>query len=157
APQLAETLGAIHQMEQNDRLPASADHFERSGDLAIIPVGPDLARHSILHDTTAQNCAYLSNKLLHSTVPLSPTPGRCGAMRAAYYQENGPARTVLKIGEQPMPVPGPGEVRVRVMVSGVNPSDVKTRRGGGRVPGFPLTIPHSDGAGIIDAVGDGID
>jgi NADPH2:quinone reductase len=77
-------------------------------------------------------------------------------MRAAYYQENGPARAVLKIGEQPKPEPGPGEVRVRVMVSGVNPSDVKSRRGGGRAPGFPLTIPHSDGAGIIDAVGAGV-
>ncbi|HWT96105.1 MAG TPA: NADPH:quinone reductase [Terriglobales bacterium] len=78
-------------------------------------------------------------------------------MRAAYYQENGPARAVLKIGEQPTPEPGPGEVRVQVKVSGVNPSDVKSRRGGGRVPGFPLTIPHSDGAGIIDAVGAGVD
>ena len=67
-------------------------------------------------------------------------------MRAAYYEENGPARIVLKIGERPIPEPGPGEVRVQVKVSGVNPSDVKTRRGSGRVPGFPLTIPHSDGA-----------
>jgi NADPH:quinone reductase len=78
-------------------------------------------------------------------------------MRAAYYEENGPARIVLKIGERPIPESGPGEVRVRVKVSGVNPSDVKTRRGSGRVPGFPLTIPHSDGAGIIDAVGTGVD
>ncbi|HVI88223.1 MAG TPA: NADPH:quinone reductase [Dongiaceae bacterium] len=78
-------------------------------------------------------------------------------MRAAYYQENGPARAVLKIGQQPTPEPGPGEVRVRVKVSGVNPSDVKSRRGGGRTAGFPLTIPHSDGAGIIDAVGTGVD
>src|SRR5260221_1960368 len=157
AAQFAEPLGAIHQVEQNHRLPAPADHFERGGNLAIMPVGPDPARHSILHDTTAQNCAYLSDEPLHSTLPRSPMPGRCGAMRAAYYQENGPARTVLKIGEQPTPEPGPGEVRVRVMVSGVNPSDVKTRRGGGRAPGFPLTIPHSDGAGIIDAVGAGVD
>ena len=78
-------------------------------------------------------------------------------MRAAYYEENGPARIVLKIGERPIPEPGPGEVRVQVKVSGVNPSDVKTRRGSGRAPGFPLTIPHSDGAGIIDAVGTGVD
>ena len=78
-------------------------------------------------------------------------------MRAAYYEENGPARSVLKIGERPMPEPGPGEVRVQVKVSGVNPSDVKGRRGSGRAPSFPLTIPHSDGAGIIDAVGTGVD
>jgi len=78
-------------------------------------------------------------------------------MRAAYYEENGPARSVLKIGERPTPEPGPGEVRVRIKVSGVNPSDVKSRRGSGRAPGFPLTIPHSDGAGIVDAVGTGVD
>ncbi len=78
-------------------------------------------------------------------------------MRAAYYEENGPARIVLKIGKRPMPEPGPGEVRVQVKVSGVNPSDVKTRRGSGRAPGFPLIIPHSDGAGVIDAVGTGVD
>jgi NADPH:quinone reductase len=78
-------------------------------------------------------------------------------MRAAYYEETGSARSVLKIGERPLPEPGAGEVRVRVKVSGVNPSDVKTRRGSGRAPGFPLIIPHSDGAGIIDAVGAGVD
>jgi hypothetical protein len=76
-------------------------------------------------------------------------------MRADYYEESGPARIVLKVGERPMPEPGPGEVCVQVKVSGVNPSDVKTRRGSGKAPGFPLTIPHSDGAGIVDAVGTG--
>jgi NADPH2:quinone reductase len=78
-------------------------------------------------------------------------------MRAAYYEKNGPAQAVLKVGERPLPEPGPGEVRVKVKVSGVNPSDVKTRRGSGRPLGFPLIIPHSDGAGIIDAVGTGVD
>jgi NADPH2:quinone reductase len=78
-------------------------------------------------------------------------------MRAAFYEQNGPARTVLKIGERPKPEPGPGEVRVRVKASGVNPSDVKARRGAGRAAAFALTIPHSDGAGIIDAVGPGVD
>jgi NADPH2:quinone reductase len=64
---------------------------------------------------------------------------------------------VLKAGEQPVPQPGPGEVRVRLKVSGVNPSDWKTRRGGfGRALAFPLIIPHSDGAGDIDAVGEGV-
>lgn len=75
-------------------------------------------------------------------------------MRAAFYETHGPAREVLKLGEQPKPEPGPGEVRVRVKVSGVNPSDVKSRR---RAASFPLTIPHSDGAGVIDAVGPGVD
>jgi len=75
-------------------------------------------------------------------------------MRAAYYRTHGPAREVLQLGEVPTPAPAPGEVRVRVKASGVNPSDVKSRRRGS---GFPLTIPHSDGAGVIDAVGPGVD
>src|SRR5262249_43580866 len=78
-------------------------------------------------------------------------------MRAVFYTEQGPAVAVLKTGEQPAPQPGPGEVRVRLRASGVNPSDWKTRRGGfGRALAFPLIIPHSDGAGDIDAVGEGV-
>jgi NADPH2:quinone reductase len=78
-------------------------------------------------------------------------------MRAVYYTEQGPAVAVLKAGEQPIPQPQPGEVRVRLKASGVNPSDWKTRRGGfGRALAFPLIIPHSDGAGDIDAVGEGV-
>src|SRR5258708_2792643 len=75
-------------------------------------------------------------------------------MRAAYYSEQGAARDVLRLGEQPTPEAGPGEVRVRLRTSGVNPSDWKVRRGGfGRGLIAPLIIPHSDGAGDIDAVG----
>ena len=48
-------------------------------------------------------------------------------MFAAYYEQNGPANAVLKLGEGRMPRPGPGEVRVRLATSGVNPSDVKAR------------------------------
>ena len=79
-------------------------------------------------------------------------------MQAAFYTTQGPAAEVLRVGEQPRPEPGPGEVRVRLRTSGVNPSDYKTRRGGpGRPPlAWPLVIPHSDGAGVIDAVGDGV-
>ena len=78
-------------------------------------------------------------------------------MRAAFYTEQGPAREVLKVGEQPKPEPGPGEVRVRLRTSGVNPSDWKARRGGsGRGLAAPLVIPHSDGAGDIDVVGPGV-
>src|SRR5215475_11332428 len=78
-------------------------------------------------------------------------------MRAAYYTEQGAAHDVLHVGEQPTPEPGPGEVRVRLRTSGVNPSDWKVRRGGfGRGLMAPLIIPHSDGAGDIDAVGTGI-
>jgi NADPH2:quinone reductase len=78
-------------------------------------------------------------------------------MRAAYYSEQGAAHDVLRLGEQPTPEPGPGEVRVRLRTSGVNPSDWKVRRGGfGRGMMAPLIIPHSDGAGDIDAIGPGV-
>jgi NADPH:quinone reductase len=78
-------------------------------------------------------------------------------MRAAYYEKLGTAADVLTVGEVETPEPAPGEIRLRMQVSGVNPSDTKARlngRGGG-MP-FPFIIPHSDGAGVIDAVGDGV-
>ena len=77
-------------------------------------------------------------------------------MRAAYYERNGPAREVLRVGEVQMPEPARGEVRVRLRASGVNPSDVKSRMGLTRKMAFPRVIPHSDGAGEIEAVGEGI-
>jgi len=78
-------------------------------------------------------------------------------MRAAFYSRQGPAREVLQVGDQPTPQPGPGEVRVKLRVSGVNPSDWKVRKGGfGRGLMAPLIIPHSDGAGDIDAIGAGV-
>ncbi|HEY8360258.1 MAG TPA: NADPH:quinone reductase [Ramlibacter sp.] len=79
-------------------------------------------------------------------------------MQAAFYTRQGPAVEVFTVGEQPTPQPGPGEVRVRIRASGANPSDWKTRKGGGgRKLIAPLIIPHSDGAGDIDAVGAGVD
>jgi len=75
-------------------------------------------------------------------------------MRAAWYSKNGEAREVLTVGELPVPTPAPGEVRVRLAVSGVNPSDVKSRRG--RPLPAERCVPHSDGAGIIDRVGPGV-
>jgi NADPH2:quinone reductase len=79
-------------------------------------------------------------------------------MLAASYTKTGTARDVLHVGELPAPEPGPGEVRVRMATSGPNPSDVK-RRGAapaGKPAEFPVVIPHSDGAGTIDAVGSGV-
>jgi NADPH2:quinone reductase len=76
-------------------------------------------------------------------------------MKAAWYEKNGTARDVMVVGEQPTPQPAAGEVRVALHCSGVNPSDVKSRTA--RPLGGPLIIPHSDGAGIIDAVGEGVD
>jgi NADPH2:quinone reductase len=77
-------------------------------------------------------------------------------MRAAYYEKLGPAKDVLKVGEAPKPVPQAGEVLVRVQASGVNPSDVKMRLGTSSATNeYPRIIPHSDGAGVIEAVGAG--
>jgi NADPH:quinone reductase len=78
-------------------------------------------------------------------------------MRAAWYEKQGPARDVLKVGVMPDPTPGPGEVRIRVAVSGVNPGDTKKRGDafGVGMP-YPRVIPHSDGAGRIDQLGPGV-
>jgi NADPH2:quinone reductase len=75
-------------------------------------------------------------------------------MKAAWYERNGAARDVLVVGKTDTPDPAPGEVRVRLATSGVNPSDVKSRRG--RPLAWPRIIPHSDGAGLIDAVGENV-
>ncbi len=77
-------------------------------------------------------------------------------MRAAWYERNGAAREVLTVGEMPDPLPEPGEVLVQVHASGVNPSDVKSRQGARTPIAFPRVIPHSDGAGVIAAVGEGV-
>ncbi|MER7331193.1 MULTISPECIES: NADPH:quinone reductase [unclassified Micromonospora] len=79
-------------------------------------------------------------------------------MRAVWYERPGPAGEVLQVGELPDPEPGPGEVRVRLTRSGVNPGDAKKRGdwAGYGMP-YPRVIPHSDGAGVIDSVGEGAD
>lgn len=78
-------------------------------------------------------------------------------MKAAWYEKQGGARDVLIVGEIDDPQPRAGEVRIRVAASGINPGDVKKRQNafGYGMP-FPRIIPHSDGAGMIDAVGDGV-
>ncbi len=82
---------------------------------------------------------------------------RLARMKAAFYERLGPAREVLQVADLPEPQPAPGEVRVRVRWSGVNPSDVKSRTGlRNPVMPFPRVIPHSDGMGVVDAVGDGV-
>ncbi len=79
-------------------------------------------------------------------------------MRAAWFESFGSGRDVLQVGDRETPTPGPGEVLVRLATSGVNPSDVKKRAGS-----FPdlleagYVIPNSDGAGVIEAVGEGVD
>jgi NADPH2:quinone reductase len=79
-------------------------------------------------------------------------------MRAALYRKFGPAREVLELADIETPEPGPGEVLVRLHTSAINPSDVKKRAGA-----FPdlldggFVIPNSDGAGMIESVGEGVD
>ena len=78
-------------------------------------------------------------------------------MKAAWYEKQGPARDVLVVGEMDDPQPRAGEVRIRVGFSGVNPGDVKKREDafGVGMP-YPRVVPHSDGSGTIDGVGEGV-
>lgn len=78
-------------------------------------------------------------------------------MRAVWYERTGPAAEVLAYGEQPTPHAQAGEVRVRLHASGVNPADCNRRGGKGYQMEFPLVIPNSDGAGVIDEIGAGVD
>jgi NADPH2:quinone reductase len=77
-------------------------------------------------------------------------------MKAVWYGRTGAAPDVLTFGDMPTPVAGPGEVRVRLEASGVNPADVGRRAGSYRALEFSRVIPNSDGAGIVDQVGDGV-
>ncbi len=78
-------------------------------------------------------------------------------MRAAVYDSYGSAADVLRVAEIDRPEPGPGEVRVRVELSGVNPTDWKSRSGATPRPINGFQVPHHDGTGVIDAVGAGVD
>ena len=79
-------------------------------------------------------------------------------MRAAVYRSTGPAAEVLRVEEIAMPEPGPGQVRVRIVVSGVNPTDWKSRSGATPMAGgADFQVPNQDGAGVVDAVGAGVD
>jgi NADPH:quinone reductase len=77
-------------------------------------------------------------------------------MRAAVYDRYGTAADVLRVVEVDRPEPGPGEVRVRVELSGVNPTDWKSRSGATPRPISEFQVPHHDGTGVIDAVGEGV-
>ena len=80
-----------------------------------------------------------------------------GPSRFAYYEDTGAARDVIRIGERAIPQPVPGSVRVRIHRSGINPSDTKRRAGWSSYkPRSPQMVLHCDGAGVIEAVGDGV-
>lgn len=78
-------------------------------------------------------------------------------MQAAWYEKQGPAQEVLTVGDMPTPTPGAGEVLIRIAASGINPGDLKKRENffGYGMP-YPRVIPHSDGAGVVDQIGDGV-
>ena len=78
-------------------------------------------------------------------------------MRAVAYRTTG-ASSVLEPTDLPMPEPAPGEVRVRLVVAGVNPTDWKARAGltGPKDLPFDAVVPGQDGAGVVDALGDGV-
>jgi len=77
-------------------------------------------------------------------------------MRAAWYQSFGAAIDVIETGEIDKPTPQSGEVMVKIACSGINPVDVKRRAGGRGDMTDERVVPHFDGAGIIEAVGDGV-
>ena len=77
-------------------------------------------------------------------------------MKAVWYEQTGAAPDVLSFGEMPTPLAGPGEVRVRLEASGVNPADAGRRAGSTRALEYPRVIANSDGAGIVDQIGDGV-
>lgn len=78
-------------------------------------------------------------------------------MKAAWYERQGPADEVLVVGEQPVQETGPEDVRIKVHYSGINPGDIIKRKDsfGIGMP-YPCVIPHSDGAGVIDQVGENV-
>jgi NADPH:quinone reductase len=78
-------------------------------------------------------------------------------VKAAVYRATGPATEVLEVRDVERPEPATGEVRVRVAVSGVNPTDWKSRSGATSRPIDGFQVPNQDGSGVIDAVGEGVD
>ena len=83
-------------------------------------------------------------------------PAMTEQMKAAWYTRTGSAAETLETGTLPKPSPQPGEVLVRIHASGVNPSDAKKRSGARGAMQFEQIVPHSDGAGIIEAIGKGV-
>jgi NADPH:quinone reductase-like Zn-dependent oxidoreductase len=76
-------------------------------------------------------------------------------MRAAIFSEHG-GPEVVRLADVPKPEPGPGQVRIEVRASAMNHLDLWVRRG---IP-IETTMPHiggSDVAGVVDAVGPGVD
>ena len=76
-------------------------------------------------------------------------------MLAGWYEKGGPAEKVIEVGDMEIPRAGPGEVLIRLRASSISPSDYKKRAGNAPLE-FPRIVPHSDGAGIVEAPGAGV-
>src|SRR3990170_6836845 len=133
----------------------SGPHRASSPPVGAAPGTPAIRVHARTADTAvARHETYGRHEPCYDCVLALIAMGE--VMRAAYYERNGPAAEVLRVGDVDAPQPGPGEVRVKVRTSGVNPSDVKSRAGLTRKIAFARVIPHSDGAGEIEMVGAGV-
>jgi NADPH2:quinone reductase len=76
-------------------------------------------------------------------------------MKAAFFETTGnPA--VIQVGELPTPEPKPGEIRVKVLAASINPIDTYIRGGLAPMPLPKPAITGTDFAGIVDAVGPGV-
>ncbi|MEV8517810.1 NADP-dependent oxidoreductase [Dactylosporangium sp. NPDC051484] len=79
-------------------------------------------------------------------------------MKALQYSEYGPS-SVLRVVDVPEPQPEAGRIRIAVRAAGVNPYDWKVRGGlfGDTTPSRLPVVPHSDAAGVVDAIGEGVE
>ena len=151
----------VPNLDRVERLPNAShwvhhDEAERVNELLVdfLAVGSGSQTAERSADETAAGTGNLGRRRRNRRRP------RCeddpASMRAVIYANTGDA-SVLQVVERPLEEPAEGEVRIRVVVSGVNPTDWKSRSGAfGGAPGEP-TVPNHDGAGIVDAVGSGVD
>ena len=127
----------------------------------------DISAANRRHDETLAHCPWFRlwqryRVCCRTRIPSAQTRGigeldLRTKMKAAWYEKQGAARDVLIIGEMDDPQPRAGEVRIRLAFSGVNPGDVKKREDAfGIGMAYPRVIPHSDGSGTVDAVGEGV-
>jgi NADPH2:quinone reductase len=72
-------------------------------------------------------------------------------MLAGWYEKGGPAEKVIEVGDMEIPRTGAGEVLVRLRASAISPSDYKKRAATAPLE-FPRIVPHSDGAGVVEAL-----
>ena len=105
----------------------------------------------------SRDCPYAYKPYPSYTESILSKPSTEVDMKAAWYKKQGPAQEVIEVGEWPRPDLGAGQVRVRLVFSGLNPSDIKRRKGfRGQPHAFEVIIPNSDGAGIVSELGAGI-